>query len=137
MPCHSQTLFATPCRPDSCASNTPWVPVKTLLVDENNEPRFLAYLAGCVLGNLAALALNSLWLQWPITGELFVTATVLALYGVFSGDTIIGACVVSVVAAVPLVLVLWMIPDFHALKQLWLAAIMGLIAGKIWVGLIR
>jgi hypothetical protein len=80
---------------------------------------------------------NCLWLEWPITWTPFVGATLLALYGVFSIATVIEGCVASLMAAIPLVIVLWMKPDFHVLKQLWLAAVTGLFEGKAWVGMIR
>ncbi len=110
---------------------------KTLFVNGKREPRLLAYLLGCVFGNLAALAVNTFWMQWPVTWAVFTAATLLALYGVFSIETVVEGCVFTVIAAVPLVLVLYWRPEFHVLKQLWLSAVTGTCIGQIWVGIIR
>ena len=110
---------------------------KHLFVNEDTEPRFLAYATGCILGNLSALAANSVWLNWPIGWPLLLAATLLALYGVFSIESVVEGCVVSLVAGVPLIVLLWLKPEFTLTKQIWLGAVIGLFAGKMWIGVIR
>jgi len=64
------------------------------------------------------LAVNSLWLQWPITWALFVASTLLALYGDFSIESVIEGCVVTVIVAIPLVIVLWILDPLPELVKI-------------------
>ncbi len=110
---------------------------KNLFVNEDTEPRFLAYVAGCILGDLTAVAANCVWLNWPIGWPLLLTATLFALYGVFSIESVVEGCVVSLMAGLPLFVLLWLKPEFTLTKQVWLGAVVGLFAGKTWIGVIR
>ncbi len=110
---------------------------KTLFINEKEEPRLLAYLLGCALANLVACLVNCYWMLWPMTWIVPTAATLLALFAVFSVETVFEGLAVTAIAALPLVLVLCLYPDYHVLKQVWLSATAGIGAGKIWVGMIR
>lgn len=90
---------------------------KNLFVNEDSEPRFLAYLFGCVLGNSVALAANCLLLNWVIGWPLLLATTLLALYGVFSIETMVEGCAVSMLVVAPLIVTLWLNPEFAVGKQ--------------------
>ena len=106
------------------------------LVNEQREPTTLSYLIGCCLAVFSATIAN-LVLEWPVTWYVVLLSVVLGLFGVFMIETGCEAVVLLAIASVPLAFVLWYHPDYSIGKQIWLSALVGHGAGKLWVGSIR
>ena len=86
---------------------------------------------------MLSAAIANVMLGWPVTWYAVLLSVVLGLFGVFMIETGCEAIVVLAIASVPLAFVLWYHPDYSIGKQLWLSALVGHGAGKLWVGAIR
>ena len=112
-------------------------PKRPLFVREDREPRLIAYVIGCLLAIGVTYAANHYLLGWPVPAYSLVIAAVLGLYGVFSIENCGEGCFFVLLAILPLAIVLWLNQSHSVPKQLWVSAVAGISAGKIWVGLIR
>lgn len=112
-------------------------PKRRIFVREDREPRLIAYAIGCLLAVTATYVSNRYALDWPVSSYSLAIAGILGLYGVFSIENCGEGCFFVLFATIPLAIVLWLDPSHSIPKQLWVSAVAGIAAGKLWVGIIR